>query len=101
MYFSTGAVADLVIVPLLLPPSEVGSLIPDPELLYGIRLKVALGLLAVDPSKVISGTTRLIKAKLLPSSMSNWAEDMLADMAAGVVVSLSSTPFSCSTRLLL
>ena len=71
VYFSTGAVAVRVTEPLLLPPSDVGLLIPEPELLKGERLNVAVGLSTVDPSNVISGSIRLTNANLSPSSISN------------------------------
>ena len=92
MYFSTGTVAERVTVPLLSPPSDAGLLNPDPEDCSGSSSSVALGLSAVDPSKVISGKIRRINENLSPSSMSNSPEVMNAVIAALVPLSLSSTP---------
>tara|TARA_R100000808_G_C2047287_1_gene84274 strand:+ start:364 stop:519 length:156 start_codon:yes stop_codon:yes gene_type:complete len=50
-----GAVAVLVIEPAFVPPSEAGELRPEPEFCAANKDSVAVGLSAVDPSKVMSG----------------------------------------------
>ena len=57
MYASTGDVAERVAVPELEPPSDAGEFMPDPELSKGFKVNVAAGLSAVEPSKVISGSS--------------------------------------------
>tara|TARA_R100001440_G_scaffold42987_2_gene62755 strand:- start:27 stop:221 length:195 start_codon:yes stop_codon:yes gene_type:complete len=61
---SIGAVAVLVIEPVFVPPSEAGELRPEPEFCAANKDNVALGLSAVEPSKVTSGYTFCINANL-------------------------------------
>jgi hypothetical protein len=53
----------------------------------------------VEPSKVTSGMILFTKNNLCPSSRSKSADVINAVIAAGVPVSLSSSPCSCSTNL--
>ena len=80
--------------PLFSPLSDLGLLYPEPEDCSGSNSSVALGLSAVEPSKVISGKIRLTKANRSPSSTSNSPEVMNAVIPALSPVSLSSMPSS-------
>jgi hypothetical protein len=73
---------------------------PEPEFFNGNKYIVAFGEAAVEPSNVISGSTRHTNMKLCPSSKSNWAEMMNDSMGSVTAVALSSNPSSWFTRLL-
>jgi hypothetical protein len=73
---------------------------PEPEFLRGKSVNVPLGLPAVEPLNVISGSALRMKTNLSPSSISNSAEVIEAEIGSVVPVSLSSTPLSWFTRLL-
>jgi hypothetical protein len=69
-------------------------LYPEPELARGSKYMVKAGLVAVDPRKVTSGSTRQTNEKLLPSSKSNSAEVIKALIATALLVELSFVPDS-------
>jgi hypothetical protein len=97
---SIGTVAFLVTPALLDPPTDAGEMYPEPEFLRGKSVNVPLGLPAVEPLNVISGSALRMKTNLSPSSISNSAEVIEAEIGSVVPVSLSSTPLSWFTRLL-
>ena len=79
---STGEVAVRVTAALLTPPSETGEFRPEPELARACKVSVAAGLVAVDPSKDTSGTTRFTNENLSPSPISKSEDSTKAVMAA-------------------
>jgi hypothetical protein len=81
------------------PPSEAGELYPLPESCIAKNVITAAGEAAVDPVKVTSGSSLLIKTNLSPSSRSNSEEVTKAVIAVVLAVSLSSEPISWLTRL--
>ena len=97
VYTSTGELALRTTVPVFTPLSEAGLFLPEPDELRGNNVMVIVGVSPVDPSKDTSGIILDTSANWCPSSKSSCADVIDAVIAAGVLVSLSSMPFSWST----